>query len=225
MIRRTVLIATAVLAFVAVGAGAPRTQLPPPQQLLLAGWVRMTTSPNGLATVVTITTRQWTEGRLEAEDWAFRLQHAKPQYLAFEGQAEVAYDARCLMVLPGRGGGWQFLVAEGLPDDLLEPSEVQRYAVAGLSRHWGGVLQFNQDAASSALLAGACTASAGAGAAAGDCDACQPSGGDASCTATCGGTDTCTVECASSYRACCSCPDSCFCCSGQIQTMATPAPR
>jgi hypothetical protein len=221
MIRRPVLIAAAVLAFVAVGAGAPRTQLPG-QPLFLAGRARMSTSPNGLATVVTITTRQWSADGFDAVEWAFRLQHAKPNYLAFEGRAEVVYEARRLTVVSGTGEEWQFLVADRLPDDLLEPSEVQRFAVVGLSRHWGIALQLDKDAVFSALLARACSVADGGG----DCTACQLGGADApACSAMCGGTEMCSVECISGYHACCNCPNSCLCCPDQIMTSARPVPR
>jgi hypothetical protein len=224
MLTRTVLIATAVLAFVATGAGAPGTQLPGQPQFL-AGWVHMSTSPNGLATVVTVTSRQSTADGSEAVESAFRLQHAKPQHLEYEGLADIVYEAKRLTVLAGGGMGWQFLVADGLPE-ALGPSRYPTFAVIGLSRHWGAPIQRSASEVSSSLLAEVCSVGGMNGDSQGGCDSCTWGGkGTSNCESHCEAGEDCSAICAPGYHACCSCPSKCTCCADQIETPAAPVPR
>jgi hypothetical protein len=224
MLQRVVLIAGAVLAFVVVGDGAPRTQLPG-EALILSGWVRVSTGPDGLATVVTVAVPHATADGKETVDSAFRVQHARPAFLDYEGFADVVFEGKRLTVLAGNGTGWQFSVATGLPESTLVASRLQRVPVIGLSRHSGAQVQGDADAVSASLLSGICRAGGTDGGVLGGCESCEAGGpGFDSCEVGCGDSG-CSAECGAGYHACCSCPLSCGCCANQIQAAVPPRPR
>ena len=74
---RVVLSAVAVFVPAIVGASSSRSRLTE-RPLTLAGWVRSSTSEEGLVTAVTGEARQPTPDGTDVVDQAFRLQHVRP---------------------------------------------------------------------------------------------------------------------------------------------------
>jgi hypothetical protein len=66
----------------------------------------MTSSEDGLTTVITVAAHQPTADGVDVVDRAFRLQHLQPQHLTFEGPASVTHMPNQLMVSVGDGQGF-----------------------------------------------------------------------------------------------------------------------
>lgn len=199
----------ALLIFVAVvvGAWASRSQLtePPVQQ---TGWVRISSSEDGLTTVVTVAARPPTADGVDVVERAYRLQHLQPHHLTYEGAASVAHTLNQLTVSVSDGQGWRFPVAGRPVVAGSAPASYAEVPVRGLSQHWGASIHRPHDEVVSALLAGACTA----GAESSNCESCQAGGSGApSCSVQCGD-DGCSTECNLGWSACCNCPGICSCC-------------
>ena len=199
----------AVLLFVAVvvGAWASRSQLTEPP-VMQTGWVRMTTSEDGLTTVITIAAHQPTADGVDVVDRAFRLQHLQPQHVTYEGPASITHTLNQLMVFVDDAQGWRFPVAGRPVIAGSTPASYVEIPVRGLSQHWGASIHRPHDEVVSALLTGACSAGGGSS----NCDSCQTGGsGSPGCTVQCGD-DGCSTECNSGWSACCNCPGMCTCC-------------
>jgi hypothetical protein len=231
MHRPTVLIAGCVLTlavigtltFVTIGAGTPRLQVPDQTQFL-TGWVRLSTSPSGLATVVTVTVRASAADAPSAVVAAYRVQYRKPRKLDYEGWAVVQFQSKRLTVLSASGITWQFVVSDPDAADAFSTTDLQQIGVAGLSRHWGWQIDGDQYDVASKLLAAVCGSSGTEADVSEGCGACGAGGpGITNCGAECGATEGCAAECGPGYYACCNCPSSCSCCREAINTK--PAPR
>jgi hypothetical protein len=232
MFRPTVLIGTCLLALavigtlasVTIGTGTPRLQVPDQTQFL-TGWVRLSTSSSGLATVVTVTAR----GSAAADApsavlAAYRIQYRKPRKLDFEGWAAVQFQSKRLTVLSASGITWQFVVSDPDAADAFSTTELQQIGVAGLSRHWGWQIDGDQYDVASKLLAAVCGSSGTEADVSGGCGPCAAGGpGITTCEANCSQTQGCSAECGPGYYACCNCPSSCSCCREDINSK--PAPR
>jgi|WetSurMetagenome_2_1015567.scaffolds.fasta_scaffold155750_3 hypothetical protein len=222
MLRRASLICAAVLAFVANGTGTPNTESPG-QPLIVSGWVRMTTDLDGLATAITVSALR-KRADIALVDSAFRLQHAKPQYLEFEGEAELAFEPKRLTLRAANGLAWEFVVTDRLPDDGLLKTDAVPMAVLGLARYWGNSLLDGASEVTASLFAGVCTASGFDGE--GGCGSCTWGGpGVSTCGVSCGGGDECSASCAPGTHACCYCPDTCRCCPDDIGGAPAARPR
>jgi hypothetical protein len=220
MHRPTALVGACVLAlavfgtltFVAIGTGTPRLQAPDQTQFV-TGWVRLSTSSSGLATVVTVTTRGSAADTPSTVVAAYRIQHPKPRTLAFEGWAAVQFQSKRLTVLSASGTAWQFVVSDPDAADAFPTADFQRIGVVGLSRHWGWQVDGDQYDVASKLLAAVCGTSGAAADMSGGCGSCAWGGpGITLCEANCGPTEGCSAECGPGYYACCNCPSSCSCC-------------
>jgi hypothetical protein len=224
MLRRASLIAGAVLAFVVAGVGATRSQLPA-ESLVLSGWVRVATAPNGLATVVTVANGITNAAGQDVAQTAFRVQFAKPHALKYDGPGMIVFYTKGLRVHAASGQTWEFVVTDQI---LSGQGQVlyQPIAVFGLSRHSETATNQAADEWSAALLAEVCGVSRLDSGESGDCSVCQDGGsGEAFCHVDCGGGSYCSASCLPGYRSCCNCPRNCTCCPEEIQTGAAPRPR
>ena len=156
-----------------VGASSSRSRLTE-RPLTLAGWVRSSTSEEGLVTAVTGEARQPTPDGTDVVDQAFRLQHVRPQHLTYAWPASVTHTLIQLVVSISDSQGWSFPVAGRQVVPGSAPSAYQETAVLGLSRHWGAGVQLPHDEVVITLLAGTCDL--GAGSWSGTCDSCATGG-------------------------------------------------
>ncbi len=204
---RVVLGVVIIFIAVAVGAWAAREQLIEPN-VIQTGWVRISSSADGLTTVITVAAHRPTTDFEDVVDRAFRLQHLQPQHLTYEGPASVTHTQNLLTVSVGEGQGWRFPV-EGRPVIAgSSPTNVMEIPVRGLSHHWGASIHRSHDEVVATLLAGVCSGTSGPG----QCDSCQDGGpGSASCGVQCGD-DGCSTQCNPGWSACCNCPGICSCC-------------
>ncbi len=195
--------------FVAVVVGAWASQSPLTDgPVMQTEWVRMTSSEDGLTTVITIAVHRPADDVADVIERAFRLQHLQPQHLTFEGPASVTHTLNQLMVDAGDARGWRFPVAGRPVMAGTAPTSYVEVPVLGLSQHWGASIHRSHDEVVSALLAGGCALGGGSG----TCDSCATGGpGKTSCDADCGD-GGCTAECNAGSYACCNCPGSCHCC-------------
>lgn len=212
---RVVLGALVLFVAVVVGAWASRSQLTE-RPAMQTGWVRLSTSEDGLTTVVTVAVHQPTADGADVIDRAFRLQHLQPQFLAYEGPAVVTHAPNQLTVAIGDGRGWRFPVAGRPVVAGSAPASYVEIPVRGLSQHWGASIHRPHDEVVAALLASGCSGASGSA----TCDPCQNGGpGAPSCGVDCGD-DGCSVECNGGLYACCNCPGSCHCCANQQNAVA-----
>jgi len=210
----------AVLVLAVVGVSSSRPQLAE-RPLILTGWVRISTSEDGLTTVVTVAPQQPTPDRADVVDRAFRLQHVRPQHLEYEGPATVTHALNQLVVSINDSQGWRFPVAGRQVVAGSAPAAYPEIAVLGLSRHWGAGVRLSHDEVVTTLLAGTCDLGAGSG----SCDSCATGGGgESSCGVQCGD-NGCSAECAPGQFACCNCPRSCVCCAPRIDRAASATSR
>jgi hypothetical protein len=194
------------LAVVRLGLSRPPQADRPAMQ---TGWVRLSSSEDGLTTVITVAGRQPTPDGVNVIDRAYRLQHLQPEPLTYEGPASVMHRANQLVVAVDPAHGWRFpvagkpVIAESAPTQYLE------IPVRGLSQHWGPSIRRSHDEVVPMLLTGVCAAAAGG---TGTCDPCATGGsGSDGCDIDCGDT-SCSTECGGGTHACCNCPGSCVCC-------------
>ena len=205
---RVVLGALVIFVAVVVGAWASRSQLTE-RPVMQTGWVRMTSSEDGLTTVISVAAHQPTADVADVVEQAYRLQHLQPQHLTYEGPASVTHTVNQLMVSVGDGQGWRFPVAGRPVMAGSAPAHYLEIPVRGLSQHWGASIHHSHDEVVSALLAGVCSGGSGSG----DCEPCSDGGpGVSTCGVECGGDNGCTAECASGFYGCCNCPRQCGCC-------------
>ena len=123
----------------------------------------MTSSEDGLTTVITVAAHPPAADVADVIDRAFRLQHLQPEHLTYEGPASVTHTLNQLMVDVGDARGWRFPV-DGKP--VIAGSTPTRYLeipVRGLSQHWGAAIHRPHDEVVSTLLAGVCGATGGRG--------------------------------------------------------------
>jgi hypothetical protein len=203
------------VAVMVVGAWASRSPLTEPF-MMQTGWVRMTSSEDGLTTVVTVAAHQPTAEGVDVVERAFRLQHLRPQHLTYEGPASVTHVPNQLMVSVGDGQGWRLPVAGRPVVAGTAPANYVEVPVLGLSQHWGASIHRSHDEVVSALLAGGCAFTGGSG----TCYSCATGGsGETGCGVDCGDTG-CSAECRPGSYACCNCPGSCHCCPNQPDPVA-----
>jgi hypothetical protein len=198
-----VVIAASVFALV-VGVAPRPANVPFDPPASVAGHLRMDTNAEGLETLIVIEPFGHSAYAEAVATEAFRVQHATPQALKYEGRAVLAYRHGRLIIIAQSHHSWDFVVVND-PNRLTSKSQgVGRFRVPGLSHYWGDTA--NQVATEmDDLYAGLpCLLSVG-------CGACEEGGGEA-CSANCGDGGTCSVSCGGGYTACCSCPGRCRCC-------------
>jgi hypothetical protein len=204
---RVVLGALVLFVAVVVGAWASRSPLTE-RPVLQTGWVHITSSEDGLTTVVTIALHQPTADVADVIERAYRLQHLQPQHLTYEGPASVTHTLNQLMVSVSDGRGWRFPVAGRPVVAGSAPASYLEVPVRGLSHHWGVSIHRPHDEVVSALLASVCGAASGST----NCDPCLEGGsGSPICNVQCGD-DGCSAQCMAGLYACCNCPRDCGCC-------------
>jgi hypothetical protein len=186
--------------------------------LTLYGSVRLTTSPDGLMTAVTVDLvpdGAPADGLVER---AFRVQHGAAEPRAFDGLATVVFRERSLVVSPDDQRGWVFALDAAAAQAAAPGTGDVVLLADGLSHFWGDRVHGDPDQVAARLLGPGC-----AGAAAdGDpsCENCQEGGtGTSFCSITCDGGDQCSAKCADGLYPCCKCPLSCRCC------LIIPGPR
>ncbi len=212
---RVVLGALVIFVAVVVGAWASRSPLTERPEMQ-TGWVRMSSSEDGLTTVVTVAAHPPTAEGVDVVERAFRLQHLQPQHLTYEGPASVTHVPNQLMVSVGDGHGWRFPVAGRPVMAGSVPASYVEVPVRGLSQHWGASVHRPHDEIVAALLAGGCPLAGGSS----NCESCQAGGAGApSCKVQCGD-DGCSAECNAGWSACCNCPGICSCCPDQPNAAA-----
>jgi hypothetical protein len=223
---RALILATLVFLSFPVGGGAtraPRTD----DAVTIHGWIRIVSAESGQVSVVTASSGVPQGPGADVVDIAFRLQHATPAHLDFEGPGVVTRDAnRIVISADDHTAGWTFVVVGRPTGDAKAPSNYPVFPLVGLSRHSGASVQRTRDQVVAQLLAGKClgansggAVTAGAGGSA--CDACaNDEEQNPSCGVTCGDS-SCSAECTNGYHGCCSCGGGCGCCPDRID--ARPA--
>lgn len=222
MARRYVLVVAVAVALIvaalAVVGASLRADADKSTTLAFTAQVRLTTSPDGLRTVVSVDVDRPGTRADGLMDRAFRVQHTLPRTIDYAGPALISFTKAGLLVELGDQAGWLFEVD---PLGLLPVAQAgaTRMQVIGISHHWGDAVRTSQDALTTTLLTPGCEAAALAGGG-GDplCDECEGGGpGTDGCELDCGGGNSCGANCMAGYYACCNCPSGCGCCPPKIE--------
>lgn len=176
--------------------------------LVLTGQVRVTSSLDGGATVVSIDTGNRPDGLV---DHAFLVQTGAPFRLDVMAPGIVTFTKGRLSVAVKGSIGWVFSVPGKDAEPFSLSGDSAGVPVNGLSHYWGRWVGTSHDELAARLFSPPCSPALQQ---AGGCSDCETGGpGTSGCSRSCGSGE-CSADCVGGQYSCCSCSSGCRCCNG-----------
>jgi hypothetical protein len=201
------IVALTPLAMVAGGQGRRDSAI------VLVGDTRVTTSDDGMTTVVSVDAGGGTVIPDGLVDQAFRVQWDSPRSVTFAGSATLTYAASRLVVVPASSAGWVFTVSGRETPLPAVVAALPSLSAIGLARFWGSFVHVSHEQVAAQLLETGCPGLVQP-LSERSCSNCEAGGpGTEGCFIDCPN-GSCSATCTDGYYSCCSCTTGCRCCKG-----------